>query len=646
MFDTSARRTTVRNRGREVTHKSQTKGSWPKLSSSAVSESGGDSDAPVDIKIEHLLLVPGNTYAPMNAQAALSSYDALWGLLLPSTVPGRVSDIWRSYFVQRILQDTDLRVSFSSSVLVTQDRNAHSHMGDFAAETQLYQRTGALLRFLRQWRSDAPTLPERIIDLWVSAFERRFIEHEDVGRQQLWLEELLNAGYVFPLPTTNATTSSTPTPPPRSVPPRPEPLPQSDSTPHTKTTPARRNRCSGNVKDLTFFFSDLHDGTRLDLSSLLVGLGFRVILGGRKQGQTPWPETPALREMIVHDNMSPTLADFEFHQQPLGLGDVSANYEHFKDDPVIQSVDVFACSFPASMCELWLGFNKTIMFAPAHRYQIGRCDASRLEALHLHIQQWASPGTAQPRHIIAAMSHYDREYMKYFLGNELRIHKLYSSALGYLGEYSETPIGTGPAQTLRREILAISTIHNAPMQRMVMRTADVVNIRDLYAHYTAADLRAHRAVIYYPLSVMSYKLTDLYALNVPILIPNPLLVQENINADRDPYCPSEFMASLTLTPHASNVHPYSPLERDIESTLYWYQLSDMLTWPHIIIFDSYEDLDNKLASIDFIAVSKRMVVENTRRRKEIEENLCSSLEGVDSGRSIPRDFDSTIKMGV
>lgn len=48
-----------------------------------------DSSTPFDA-----LFGPENVYSPYNAQATLHEYGAFWGMLLPVTVHGRVSDIW------------------------------------------------------------------------------------------------------------------------------------------------------------------------------------------------------------------------------------------------------------------------------------------------------------------------------------------------------------------------------------------------------------------------------------------------------------------------------------------------------------------------------------------------------------------------
>jgi len=58
------------------------------------------------------LVVPPSVFAPFNAQATLFAWrDMLWALYLPVTVHGRVSDIWRSYFVQRLAGSTRFATS-------------------------------------------------------------------------------------------------------------------------------------------------------------------------------------------------------------------------------------------------------------------------------------------------------------------------------------------------------------------------------------------------------------------------------------------------------------------------------------------------------------------------------------------------------
>ena len=58
---------------------------------------------PINFKDGKRIVLSPGTYCSYNAQATL--HYALWGLLLPVSVHGRVSDIWRSYIMQRLMHD-------------------------------------------------------------------------------------------------------------------------------------------------------------------------------------------------------------------------------------------------------------------------------------------------------------------------------------------------------------------------------------------------------------------------------------------------------------------------------------------------------------------------------------------------------------
>ena len=143
------------------------------------------------------LLIPSNAYSPYNAQATTHLYNAFWGLYLPITVPGRVTDIWRSYITQRIMKDLGLHVIYTPPI-VQHKRSAHDYLSDFVAESDLYDKTTKLLEFLDGWSSDARKLPERIFELWVGLYEHDYIGVHDVEAAREWLNTLITIGYKFP----------------------------------------------------------------------------------------------------------------------------------------------------------------------------------------------------------------------------------------------------------------------------------------------------------------------------------------------------------------------------------------------------------------------------------------------------------------
>lgn len=147
------------------------------------------------------LLVPVHTYAPYNAQATLHMYPALWSLLLPVTIHGRVSDIWRGYLAQKLFRDVGLELLFSSP-LVRQDRNVHNYIGDLESEGPLYARAHVLVAQLNdlQLKNSIHNFAGRMEELWVWAYERDYLQLQDVVLCQTWIDSLHVVGYRFPPP--------------------------------------------------------------------------------------------------------------------------------------------------------------------------------------------------------------------------------------------------------------------------------------------------------------------------------------------------------------------------------------------------------------------------------------------------------------
>ena len=157
------------------------------------------------------LVVPSHSFVPYNAQASIHTYKAMFALLLPMTVPGRVSDIWRSYFSQRIFRDVEISSpngNYGEGLKIVilppdieHERNEHSLLADMEAEEDLYYKTEALLEFLNQWQpknyeeADIPSLME---ELWIDLYERDYVQLEDINVLQLWLSALVEVGYEFP----------------------------------------------------------------------------------------------------------------------------------------------------------------------------------------------------------------------------------------------------------------------------------------------------------------------------------------------------------------------------------------------------------------------------------------------------------------
>eukprot|EP00956_Cyclotella_meneghiniana_P022062 scaffold41048_cov24-Cyclotella_meneghiniana.AAC.1 len=574
------------------------------------------------------VLVPSRALTPYNAQATLHLQSALWGLLLPITVAGRVSDIWRSFITQRLCWDINVRVGYASEPLVVQDRNVHDIVGDLEAEGHLYQRSDQLVDFLNEWHSSAPTLPERIEELWIALYERNYIQESDVKSVQRWLMVLKELKYNFPKikhfgPMLKEE--------------------QQEGQSRVVNSDVPMSKCPG-VPKLTIWTSDVHDGTRIDIPTMLADLGMKVILGGHKRSRGPYPEVFETEGVSVYDGELGSLINrYKTHSWPLTDQEIRTNFEFWKNNPVMKGVDLYFCSFPSSMCEMWLPFNKSIAFIPGHRYALGRCNLKARNKLNTRLKKMML--SSNPRHIFGALSKYDKEYLEYYLGSGppsgLHTFRTYATGFGYLWKEAFDP---GPPLFFNRtEILSIPD--KAKIRAKENFPSNVVDLHSLYKRYTGAQLQQHPGIVLWAYSVMSYKLIDFYALAVPLYVPSLKFYHVlGFGLDRTItgsalYCKNSTLKSL-LSKDLSSVHLLSPEDEDIEAEQYWLQFSDFYTFPHITYFDSMDDLGRKIARNDPLAIRKGMISENKKRLADFKQEMCDALVGIEANRQIPEEYQN------
>jgi len=162
-----------------------------------------------------LRLEPG-LFGPVNSRNTLFHRDALWAMVLPVTVPPRMADIWRGYWAQRLLWDIDGRVvyfgavahleSSATSSSSSSSSSSDSHSDSSAADSldtyetaEDHLETDRLLRLLDSWAPQSPpTLPERMAELAQLLALNDFIQDHDVQLVRMWINDLVQSGYVFP----------------------------------------------------------------------------------------------------------------------------------------------------------------------------------------------------------------------------------------------------------------------------------------------------------------------------------------------------------------------------------------------------------------------------------------------------------------
>ena len=132
------------------------------------------------------------SFAPFSNQNLLFSYDAFWGLVLSESTK---SDIWRSWWVQRLLWDINGHLIFTSSghqinMTSTSKNTPHNIKED--------ENVGELVRYLSSWKSTKQTLVERIEQLTKDLIKQNFYDAEQLKIIKAWLDDLQQINYLFP----------------------------------------------------------------------------------------------------------------------------------------------------------------------------------------------------------------------------------------------------------------------------------------------------------------------------------------------------------------------------------------------------------------------------------------------------------------
>jgi hypothetical protein len=140
-------------------------------------------------KSEKCVIIPSKGYTPFNAQATYFDSRSFFGLLLPMTVHGRVSDIWRSFVLQRILKGSGLLLAFCPSI-VFHERNPHSLIRDFNAELPLYLQAHALVSFLDNLSiTTAKDNMDALRAIYIELFERGVLGERDIEFVDRWVHD-------------------------------------------------------------------------------------------------------------------------------------------------------------------------------------------------------------------------------------------------------------------------------------------------------------------------------------------------------------------------------------------------------------------------------------------------------------------------
>ena len=593
-----------------------------------------------------ILAVPSTSMTPYNAQATLHFYESFWALLLPSSVHGRVSDIYRSFFTQKIFPLCGLNVGFLPRPMVMQDRNPHSYLGDFQAELDLYLKADILVEYLLKDNEKDPNknLAQVIEALWVDMFERGYIEEKDVFLVQQWILGLAKSGYKFPdcgmKPVTNATAQKFNVF---------KGFGRKINHGHDSYSEDPVTECHKtltNPSEVNLMGSDTQGPERAIIASIILNIGAQYTnINNRGHDLSNYPLIQKMPGFHNVEEVSMPMKTYNIDNVGTGKNWDQVNHEFYKEKDFIKAVDAIVCAKPAAMCQLWSPFNKATIFWPNHRYNLGMCSVELWTQLDQYLQNLDKDKSKG--HTVAAGSFYDMEYLEYYTGIKPLLLDSFSRFYHNAEVYSEEPSNK---ILVFQEDKTIDWMEE--MKKGVGDEFELVNVRTQHPNYTINDLAKHRAVILMPNSVSSFHHTQLYATAMPIFVPSLKFYRNRKgNKDRslngfgndrtstsDPYCKDKelrdkFEKSVT---YKSPKHPYSPNTEnweDIEGEMYWIQMANIYHWPHHHTFDSIEDIKELLKSADIKNTHQKMVMELKLQKKKVVGGWCEVINNVATAKN-------------
>ena len=158
------------------------------------------------------LLVPRHTMTPYNAKATLHTSSTLWAALLPTTLPSRMADIWRSYMAQTLLASLNLHTVVVPPPSVQQKDYASTDLNQgnsgnenngwtkptistehLKVDTVFYTQVPDLILSLEDYAlasENTTSFPSKVEAMWIHLYEEGFVEYKDVLVVQHWLRAL------------------------------------------------------------------------------------------------------------------------------------------------------------------------------------------------------------------------------------------------------------------------------------------------------------------------------------------------------------------------------------------------------------------------------------------------------------------------
>lgn len=357
---------------------------------------------------------------------------------------------------------------------------------------------------------------------------------------------------------------------------------------------------------MRFFNLDLHIGVIGDIKQIFTSLGHDV---------TNWTISGHAavlgREMDRVDVVNATT------WQSIDKGMCDAFYERYRSE--LSVYDAFIVTHTPCFSMLYERWNKPIICVASTRYEHPFShDRAAWEQFNAFLRAKIDEGILIP----IANNRYDAAYAEYFTQRQWQV-------IPSICDYTNAPY-TGS----HRESLYFSKFHNVPdianlvakdrefKERLLSKVARRLGWSIGRRGYSWNDLAAFRNVVYIPYNSSIMSIFELYTSAVPMLFPSQSFAADLYARYRNQGVLSELSFNQVRGLPSGSAIPCDAMDpnnfEDSEVMMHWLEKADYYdpdNMAGLIYFDSFDELEYLLRSIDVQQAHETMVQHNRVRKQ-------------------------------
>ena len=146
---------------------------------------------PFNFKKTNSAALGNNTWCPFNSQNTTWFKEVFMLMYLPSYCSFRMTDIWRSFVVQRICWENDMDILFHNAT-VWQERNEHNLLSDFKDELSGYNNNDEIIKRLTGLKLKRGTefIPDNLRACYKVFIDMNLMDKRELDLINAWIKDV------------------------------------------------------------------------------------------------------------------------------------------------------------------------------------------------------------------------------------------------------------------------------------------------------------------------------------------------------------------------------------------------------------------------------------------------------------------------